>query len=111
RLATFCGKFAHKGFLARSSHRGACSNALFAESPRDVLLEEFLELLGNAITRQRDRLLAILINRSHGTLAGSREADPDVGVLALSRPIYDAPHDRHGHILDTIVFPTPFRHP
>src|SRR5207248_2905734 len=46
---------------------------------RDVAFDELLELLGDALALQGDGLLAVLVHRRHGALAGAGQADADVG--------------------------------
>src|ERR1700733_10534257 len=78
--------------------RRCASSLISARQPlevaRDVLLDDLLELLGDALTLEGDGLGAVLVHRSHGPLAGSRQADADVGVLALARSVDDAAPDR-----------------
>src|SRR6185312_16345461 len=97
--------------LAVSSLSSSDSNpgrdSLLAELPGHVLLQQFLKLLRDPIALQRDRLFPILVNRRHRPLAGARQADANVGVLALARSVDDAPHDCHGHVLDAVILAAP----
>ena len=55
-----------------------------AEALFDVVLDELVELGGNAFAAQRQRFLAVDEDRRCRRLAGARQADADVGVLALA---------------------------
>src|SRR5690242_20231968 len=81
------------------------------ELASDVLLDDGLKFLRDAIAFQGDRLFSILVNRSDGPLAGAGEADSDVGVLALAGAVHDASHHGDGHVLDALEMPTPLGHP
>src|SRR5262245_16346599 len=64
----------------------------------DVLLDELLEFLGDALALQRRALFAVDVDRRDRSLAGAGQADADVGVLALARTVDDATHDGDGHL-------------
>src|SRR5699024_3591075 len=75
-----------------------------------ILFHDLLELFGDPIAFQGDGLLAILVDRGDRALAGSGQADADVGVFAFARAVDDATHDGDRHVLDTNVLATPLRH-
>src|SRR4051812_46598842 len=50
----------------------------------DVVLDDRLELLGDALTLERHGLAAVDIDRCDRHLVRSRQADADVGVLGLA---------------------------
>src|SRR5579862_9410455 len=76
----------------------------------DVVVEDSLELLDEGVAAQRPIQLAIDEDRRDRFLEGARQADPDVGVLALAGAIDDAAHDRDAHLLDAWVAGLPDRH-
>src|SRR5581483_1103953 len=80
------------------------------EAALHVLLDDFLKLRGNVVALEGDGLLAVLIDRRYRPLAGSGEADADVGVLALARAVHHATHHRDGHVLHSDIFFAPFGH-
>src|SRR5687768_14111451 len=63
-----------------------------AEALLDVVLDDALEVARNALAAQGQRLLAVDEDRGGRRLAGARQADADVRVLALARPVDDAAH-------------------
>src|SRR5205814_10317840 len=64
----------------------------------------------DVIAAKRVDLLAIYEDGSHRLFEGARQADPDVRVLALSRPVDHAAHRRHAQLLDAGVVLPPDRH-
>ena len=76
----------------------------------DVRIDDILEFFGNAGPAQGHRLFAINEDRRRRLLAGSRQADADIGVLAFAGAVDDASHDRHLHGLDAVILRRPFRH-
>ena len=75
-----------------------------------VLLDDPLEFTGDVIALQGHGLDAIHVHRRDGRLPRSGQADPDVRVLALARPIHDASHHCHVHSFDAAVALAPHRH-
>src|SRR3982750_1912320 len=70
-----------------------------AESLLDVALDQRVELGGDVLAAQRQRLLAVDEDRRRRRPAGPRQADADVGVLALARAVDDAANHRALHLL------------
>src|SRR5206468_12454455 len=73
--------------------------------PLDVRVDEALEFNGELVVRaaQGGDVLAVDVDRTVRGLAGSRQADADVGGLRFARPVDDASHDRQRHRLDALV--------
>src|SRR5678816_3397934 len=63
-----------------------------------VAIDNRLELLRDALALQRHGLLAVDVDRRDRHLARSRQADADVGVLRLTRPVDHAAHHRDAHV-------------
>src|SRR5690606_16593819 len=59
---------------------------------------------------QRRHELAILIDGRPRRLARARQADADVGMLRLPRPVHHAAHHGHPEVLDPRVTLAPGRH-
>src|SRR5690606_19998464 len=91
-----------------ASRSGAA--APVAAAALDVIGDQGLELLGDALAAQRACLLAVDEHRRRRALAGAGQADPDVGVLALARAVDDAAHDRDVQRLDPGIVLLPDRH-
>src|SRR5262245_7522829 len=51
----------------------------------DVVVDQLLEFLRDALALERHGLHAVDEHRGHRRFAGTRQADADVGVLALPR--------------------------
>ena len=51
----------------------------------DITLDQVLKLLGNPLALERHGFLAVFVHRRDGVLAGTRQADADIGVLAFAR--------------------------
>src|SRR5207249_11207218 len=80
--------------------------------PLDVRVDEALEFNGELVVRaaQGGDVLAVDVDRTVRGLAGSRQADADVGGLRFARPVDDASHDRQRHRLDALVRRLPLGH-
>src|SRR5450432_3263943 len=63
----------------RRRHRASSREALL-----DVALDQRVELGGDVVAAQGERLLAVDEDRRRRRLAGAGQADADVGVLALA---------------------------
>src|SRR5919106_2377841 len=59
------------------------------EAALDVVRNQRLELLGDPLAAERAGLLAVDEHRRGRALAGARQADPDVRMLALARAVDD----------------------
>src|SRR4029077_13053752 len=59
-----------------------------------VAVDDHLELLGDALALECYGLLAVDVHRGNRQLAGTRQADADVGVLRFARAVHDAAHHR-----------------
>src|SRR5574341_1010735 len=90
--------------------RGSVRRGRCAVAPLDVILDDPLKLARDAFAAQRQRLLTVDENRRRRCLSGARQADADVGMLALARPVDDAAHDGDFHVLDARVLALPRRH-
>src|SRR5262245_55531292 len=55
-----------------------------------VLFDDPLEVFGDALALERDRLRTVDVDRRDRTLARARQADTDVRVLRFARPVDDA---------------------
>src|SRR5690606_24966125 len=77
---------------------------------RNVILDDGLEFLCDAITLESDRALAVHEHRRGGQLAGARQADADIGMPALTRTVHDTPHHSDIHRLHAGVLAFPYRH-
>src|SRR3990172_7860133 len=75
-----------------------------------VLLDDALEVLGDAVTLQRDGLLAIHVDGRDRPLAGARQADADVRLLGFAGAVDDATHDGDVHGLDARITLAPPGH-
>ncbi len=75
-----------------------------------VVFDDRLKLLGDAVSLERHRALAVDEHRRHRRLARPGQADADVGVLALARSVDHAAHHGDVHRLDAGILSTPYRH-
>src|SRR5947208_13751078 len=75
------GEWGYPALTGLALARGELAHALPEAriTARDVAFDELLELLGDALALQGDGLLAVLVHRRHGALAGAGQADADVG--------------------------------
>src|SRR3954451_7252810 len=108
-FATYPPLVANRRPRLRLFRRGA-SGAAMAETALDIVDHHLLEVGRNGGAAQGHRLLAVDEDRRGRLLARSRERNPDVGVLALARPVDDAAHDRDVERLHAGVLPLPRRH-
>src|SRR5580658_1969955 len=90
--------------------RSRCGPGAPREAARHVLLDDLLELFGDALALERYRLGTVLVNGCDGALARAGQADAEVRMLALARSVYHASHDGDRHVLDAAVFAPPLRH-
>src|SRR5690348_1693399 len=88
----------------------AASGGLGAVFFPDVILDDRQELFGDALALERDGLAAIDVDRRDRHLVRARQADADVGVLRLARPVHHAAHDGNAHLLDAGMALAPHRH-
>src|SRR5690606_12326906 len=79
-------------------------------APGHVVLDDGLEFLGDMIALECHGALAIHVHRRGRHFARARQADADVRMAALARPIDDAAHDGDVHVLNTRVTGLPDRH-
>src|SRR3954452_21145422 len=75
--------------LGRSG-RGAAKLPALAVGRAHVVFDQRLELLGDALAFERHGLLAVDVDRRDRPLAGARQADADVGLLALAGAVHHA---------------------
>ena len=75
-----------------------------------VILDDGLEIFGDAVAFQRHRFCAIDIHRRDRDFAGAGQADADVGVLAFAGAVDHAAHHRHVHGFDAGILAAPDRH-
>ncbi len=66
----------------------------------DVVVEDRQEARDDVVAAQGRAERPVDEDRRHRLLEGARQADPDVGVLRLARPVDDAAHHRDPHLLD-----------
>ncbi len=71
-----------------------------AESLGDVVLDQLMELLRDVVAAQRQGLFAVDEHGRGRSLAGCRQTDADVGMLAFAGAVDDAAHDRDLELLD-----------
>src|ERR1700722_18727420 len=71
--------------------------------PTDIVLQNLEKFGDDVLALERDGQLPVDIHRGLRLLKGARQRDPDVGVLGFPRPIHDASHHCHPHVLDTGV--------
>src|SRR5262245_21852778 len=84
--------------------------AALPEAAVDVVDHHLLELGGDGRAAEGHRLLAIDEYRRRRALAGARERNADVGMLALARAVDDAAHHRDVERLDARIAFLPLRH-
>src|SRR6185295_12520009 len=72
-----------------------------------VVVDDRLELLGDALALERHRLLAIHVDRGDRLLARPRQRDADVGELRFARAVHDATHHRDVHLLHARILRAP----
>src|SRR4051812_35270180 len=94
----------------RALLRRGASRAALAEASLDIVDHHLLEIGGDRGTAQGHRLLAVDEHRRCWRLAGARQRDADVGMLALARSVDDAAHDRDVERLDPGILLLPRRH-
>src|SRR6185503_6095496 len=76
----------------------------------DVVFDDRLEFLGDAIALERDGLFAVDVDRGDGHLAGAGKADADVRVLRFAGAVHHAAHHRDPHGFHAGVRLAPDRH-
>ena len=76
----------------------------------DVFFDDVVKFFGNIVTAQGERFFAVDEHRRCRRFTRAGQADADVGVLALARPVDDATHDRHFQPFDTGVLFSPNGH-
>src|SRR6266446_4101994 len=76
----------------------------------NVIGNDLLELLGDALALERDRLLTIDVDRRDRDLTGAGQANADVGHFRFARAVDHATHDRHRHALNPGIARAPTRH-
>src|SRR5205823_14131727 len=96
--------------VLRGRSRLGADAARLRKSPLDVAVQDLEEARHDVVATQGGDLLAVHEDRRDRFLEGAGQADADVGVLALTRPIHDAAHDRHAQLLDARMVLTPARH-
>src|SRR5512132_244817 len=73
---------------------GAARRRPGGEARAHVVVDDRLELLGDALALERHRLLPVDVDRGHRLLARARQRYADVGELRFARAGHHAPHDR-----------------
>src|SRR4051812_39093818 len=73
--------------------RVAAQLPAFAVGRAHIVLDQRLELLGDALAFQRHGLLAVDVDRRDRPLARAGQADADVRLLALAGSVDHASHD------------------
>src|SRR6185436_5565127 len=81
-----------------------------APSALDVVDHHLLEVGGERRAAQRCSLFAVDKDRGGRLLAGARQRNADIGMLALPRPIDDATHHRNVERLDARIALLPLGH-
>ena len=76
----------------------------------DVVLDHDLEVACNRVAAQRHAFFAVDEDRRRRRLAGTGQADADVGMFAFARAVDDAAHHGHLELLDTGILLAPDRH-
>src|SRR5258706_6648767 len=101
-LMSICRARLHRGFdpdVSLFVGSVAPHPSAFSVGRADVLLDQLLEFLGDTLALQGHGLFPVHVYRRDRTLAGTREADADVGVLALPGAVHNAAHHRDVHLL------------
>src|SRR4029078_13062536 len=75
-----------------------------------VVLDDRLELLGDALAFERHRLRAVDVHRRDRIFVRTGQADADVGVLGFTRTIDHAAHHCDAHLFDSRVALAPRGH-
>src|SRR5690606_37034276 len=88
----------------------SCTGSLTAVSLLNVIFDDGLELVGYVLTLESHGTFTVNIHRSGGEFAGTRQANTDISMPALSRPVHHATHDRDTHGFHARVESPPFRH-
>ncbi len=83
---------------------------LFAVMTGDIFFDNGLEFFRDVVTFQGDCFLSIFIDGGHWCFARSGQADADIGVFALTRPVDDTSHDCDVHFFHASVTFPPQRH-
>src|SRR5882762_5541663 len=89
-----CGKnswskpFSRAGRTFRMDQGARRSGGLGAVFFPDVILDDRLELFRDALAFERDGLAAVDVYRRDRHLVGAGQADADVRVLRLARPVH-----------------------
>src|SRR5207247_10448314 len=94
----------------RGRSRPGADAARLRKSPLDVAVQDLEEARHDVVAAQSGHLRTVHEDRGDRFLEGARQPDPDVGVLALARPVHDAAHDRHAQLLAAGMVLTPERH-
>src|SRR5713101_821742 len=97
-------------FLERFQLDAATRGLPAAESVLHVVLDDGLELLGDALALEGHGLLAIDVHRGYRYFVGPGQADADVGVLRFAGPVHHAAHDGDAHLLHAGIGLPPERH-
>ena len=106
-----CSDAAHEAALIGiACLRSGCALRAGRVVVADVVLDDRLELLGDAPALERHGLLAVDVDRRDRHLVGARQADADVGVLRFARAVDHAAHHRDLHLLDARIALLPDRH-
>src|ERR1700739_3865870 len=82
-----------------------------AKASLDVVFDDRLEFLADALALERDAPFAVDEHRRNRLLTGSRQTDADVGMAAFAGAIDHAAHHGDGQVLDAGVAALPLRHP
>src|SRR5215212_2104494 len=98
------GRYSWSKPLSRAGLTFCTSNGLDRDALLAVVLsyvsfDDRLEVLRDALALQRHGLAAVDVHRRHRHLAGSGQADADVGVLRFAGPVHHAAHDRDAQLL------------
>src|SRR2546422_1260832 len=65
----------------------------------DVVVEQAQEISHDRVALQRELERTVDVHGRARLLGGARQRYADVGVLRLSRPVYNAPHHRDAQLL------------
>src|SRR6185437_4111284 len=86
------------------------ADELAAVALLDVLVEDFLELLDDAVAFERGEELAVDVDGGFGFLKGAGQRDADVGMFGFAGAVDDAAHDGELELFDAGVLLLPLRH-